>query len=83
MSKYGDAKITISAEGVERVLRRMIAAKEVLDMAIESVADLLIQARPEGSSPEGKSERPATFSGAPAETADDVPGWQRGDKDGN
>lgn len=78
MSEKEKQNVTISVDGIERALRRMIAAKEVIDAAIESVADLLVEARPQGSPVEGKTERPATFGGKTIETASDVPSWQSG-----
>lgn len=77
MSK--EKTVTVDVDGIERALRRMIAAKEVIDAAIESVAELLVQARPQSSDTEGKPEMPATFgSRPPAERATDIPGWQAG-----
>lgn len=69
-------KITIEAEGIERFLRRAIAAKEMIDAAIEAGAELLVAARPNGS-PESATQPPATFGSKPVESAADVPGWQQ------
>lgn len=71
-----DLKITINAEGIERFLRRAIAAKEMIEAAIEAGAELLVAARPNGSEPE-KTQPPATFGSKPVETPADVPGWQQ------
>lgn len=80
MSDKENQKVTIDVAGIERALRRMIAAKEIIDAAIESVADLLVEARPQGLQPANKTETPATFGGrkAPIENASEVPGWQQG-----
>jgi hypothetical protein len=62
MSKLPEGlKITIKAEGIERFLRRAIAAKEMIDAAIEAGAELLAAARPNGSPAPNKESMPATF----------------------
>lgn len=71
---------TKEQEALDRAMRRLFAAKEMIDAAIEAVADVLVSARPEGSLP-AEETRPATFGQnriKPAETASDVPGWQEG-----
>jgi hypothetical protein len=73
MSKLPEGlKITIKAEGIERFLRRAIAAKEMIDAAIEAGAELLAAARPNGSPAPNKESMPV-------ESSADVPGWQQQD----
>jgi hypothetical protein len=80
MSKLPEGlKITIKAEGIERFLRRAIAAKEMIDAAIEAGAELLAAARPNGSPAPNKESMPATFGSKPVESSADVPGWQQQD----
>jgi hypothetical protein len=86
MTQTEKPKITIEVEGLERSLRRMIAAKEMIDAAIEAAAELLVLARPKGSAPPADEARPATFGSArrePVESAEEVPAaatpaWQEG-----
>lgn len=81
MSQEKDQKITVDVSGVERVMRRLIAAKEIIDAAIDAGADLLAQARQPADQPKDKDRRPATFgsarqNGEPAESAADL-GWSQ------
>jgi hypothetical protein len=80
MSDKSKGSITVEVETLDRTMRRLFALKELVDVAIESVAELMVQGRPKGSSPAAGVEPPPTFgSRQPVESSADVPGWQQQD----
>lgn len=80
MSEKSKGSVTVEVETLDRTMRRLFALKEMVDVAIESLAEVMVQGRPRGSSPAAGAEPPPTFGSAraePVESSTDVPGWQQ------